>query len=247
MKDSIAIITARGGSKRIPRKNVRFFRGKPMIYWPVSAAVESGLFEEIIISTDDREIAAAAMEAGAKWPFTRPPELADDMSGTADVLKHDLARLKEQYGALPPYCCCLYGTSAFATHQMLQDAHKLLEDGAAELVLSVINYNHPIERALQFNEEGYLVYRQPEFVPVRTQDIAPSFYDAAQFYFFDIGAFAKKDFSFVPLRRKAIELSPLEAADIDTEEDWLRAETIASFRLGKSKGDSQDAGEGICQ
>lgn len=223
---NIAIITARGGSARVPRKNCRLFCGRPMVEWPVTAAVQSGLFGKIIISTDDDEIAACARAAGAEWLFRRPAGLADAFSTTTQVLRHDLEKLKRENGFDADFCCCLYGTSAMVRPEMLQQAKKKLTNGT-ELVMAVIRYSHPIERALQFDDNGLLQYRQPEFVPARTQDIRPSWHDAGLFYFFDIDRFMNGDGSFVNMKKTGIEVSPLEVVDIDTEEDWGRAEMLA--------------------
>ncbi len=225
--ECIAIITARGGSTRVPRKNVRPFCGRPMVAWPTRAACVSGLFSRVIISTDNEEIAAAAMQEGAERPYVRPPELADAHSTTTQVLRHDLAEIKNQTGRLPAFCCCLYGTSAMVTPKILTQALDMLRRPDIELVMAVIRYGHPIERALQFDAAGKLRYRQPEFVPVRTQDIAPSYHDAGLLYFFNVRAFMEGDGTFLPLTKTAIEVSAREIVDIDTEEDWDMAETLA--------------------
>lgn len=227
--DAIAIITARGGSTRVPRKNARLFCGLPMVAWPARAAKTSGLFSRVIISTDDEEIAAAALGEGAERPFSRPAHLADSKSNTQDVLKHDLGRLQSQDGHLPPWCCCLYGTSAFVTAQMLIRALHILEQGAAQLVMAITRYSHPIERALQPDAQGLLRYRWPEFALTRTQDIQPSFYDAGLFYFFDARAFMANGGSFQPLTRAGVEVASFEAVDIDTEDDWQMAEKLAAL------------------
>lgn len=228
MPDVIAIVLARGGSKRIPRKNARPFCGKPMVCWPVEHALGSGLFRDVIISTDDAEIAEKAAASGASFYALRPAKLSDDYATTADVLRHELEAYELREGSLPKLCCCLYGTSALVTARVLIEAEQLLRRTKAQLVMAVIHYGHPIERALKFDAFGMVHYRQPDFVPVRTQDIPPSYHDAGLFYFFDVRAFMEAGgASFIPLEKAAIEMSSRNAVDIDTEEDWEFAELLA--------------------
>ncbi len=232
MKDSdssVAIVMGRGGSKRIPRKNIRPFCGKPMICWPVEHACTSKLFREVIISTDDIAIAETARSSGASLHALRPATISDDHATTADVLRYELEEYVRREGSLPEYCCCLYGTSALVTPQLLTEALDMLCRTKTQLVMAVIRYGHPIERALLFDAAGLVHYRQPEFVSVRTQDIPPSYHDAGLFYFFDARAFMKAGgTSFVPLAKTAVEMSGHDAVDIDTEEDWEIAEVLAA-------------------
>lgn len=229
MPDAIAIVLARGGSKRIPRKNIRFFHGKAMVCWPVAHAFESGLFREVIISTDDTEIKQTATAAGAVCYNLRPAEFSDDYATTADVLRYELETYAKCKGYLPDVCCCLYGTSVFAVPSLLAKALSALRRASAELTMAVIRYPHPIERALQFDAADLLHYRQPEFVLTRTQDIAPSYHDAGLFYIFDVRAFWDAGgASFSPLKKTAIEVTSRIAVDIDTEEDWEFAELLAT-------------------
>ena len=219
---------ARGGSKRVPRKNARHFLGRPMVAWPVGHAVASGLFSRVVISTDDREIADAAVASGATLHGLRPAALSDDHAGTAEVLRYELEEFTKREGALPGLCCCLYGTSALALPELLRQGRDALLERDAELCMAVIPYGHPIERALQFDESGLTRYRQPECVPMRTQDIRPSYHDAGLFYWFRTEAFLRRGGnSFVPLRTTALVVSPRQAVDIDTEEDWELAEILA--------------------
>lgn len=214
----------------MPRKNCRNFCGRPMVAWPTRAACQSGLFDYVIISTDDDEIAAAAMGEGAERPFTRPAHLADAYSTTSDVLKHDLEKIREMQGHMPKYCCCLYGTSAFVNPAMLENARNILQNDGTELVMGVIKYPHVIERALIRDSQGDFIYRHPENCMTRTQDFTPSFYDSGLFYFFDTAAFQHNKYSLFPLKRNAIELSIWDAADIDDEEDWIWAEQLAKIK-----------------
>ena len=224
----LAVIMARGGSKRVPRKNVRPFLGRPMVVWPVAHAVTSELFSHIIISTDDQEIADLAITSGAAMHGLRPAAISDDHAGTADVLKHELECFKKREGALPDLCCCLYGTSALAFPKVLRQGRDTLIEKNAEFLMAVIPYGHPIERALYFDGSGLAHYRQPEFVAMRTQDIKPSYHDSGLLYWFRPEAFFRHDGNnFAPLRKTAIIVSPRQAVDIDTEEDWDLAEILA--------------------
>lgn len=232
MHDAIAIILARGGSKRVPRKNMRRFHGKPMVRWPIEHAIASGLFKEILISTDDQEIANMAKQSGASFHTLRPATLSGDHATTVDVLRYELESYSKREGCLPKLCCCLYGTSASVTTQLLGDALQALIQTNAHLAMAVIRYRHPIERALCFDADGLVYYRQPAFIPTRTQDIPPSYHDAGLFYFFDVRAFmASNDSSFFPLKKTAIEVSGNAVVDIDTEEDWDIAELLAGKNM----------------
>lgn len=228
---AIAIITARGGSSRVPRKNVRLFCGRPMVAWPTRAAQASGLFQRVIISTNDEEIAAAALAEGAERPFVRPPELADDHSTTAEVLRHSLLTLQRQTGSLPSWCCCLYGTSALVTPAMLRRAAELAQKDGTELVMTVTPYPHPIERGLTVDDSGLLRYLRPECVSMRTQDFPTVWHDAGLLYWFSVPAFLDGGGqSFAPLQKRALPVTALEAVDIDTQDDWEFAEIVARYR-----------------
>lgn len=225
---NLCIITARGGSKRIPRKNVRPLAGRPLVAWATSAAVQSQLFDHVLISTEDDEIAHAAMLAGAVFPFKRPQSVADDFSTTADVLHVALHQWQEYTGTLPQYCCCLYGTSAFVTPQQLQQARALCAE--AECVMAVSEYPHPIQRAMTVGEQGEIAYLQPECVAMRTQDCQKTYHDLGLFYCFSVEAFLKHGGkSFLPLQKKAVIVPRTCAVDIDTEEDWTFAEIMAQY------------------
>jgi N-acylneuraminate cytidylyltransferase len=228
---SLAVIMARGGSKRIPRKNARLFLGRPMVAWPAAHAVASGLFSHIIISTDDREIADAAIASGAAMHGLRPVALSDDHATTADVVRYELECFKQREGMLPDVCCCLYGTSALAFPDILRQGFDALHEKNAECLMAVIPYGHPIERALYIDDSGLAHYRQPEFALARTQDIKPSYHDSGLLYWFRPEAFLRHGGnSFAPLLKTAIIVSPRQAVDIDTEEDWERAEILARRR-----------------
>lgn len=232
MNKPLCILMARGGSNRVPRKNVRLFCGLPMIAWATRAACTSEIFTSVIISTDDSEIANVAIQFGATQPFQRPKNLADEFTDTASVLKHALETLYKDGQNLPAYCCCAYGTSAMLTPTLLAEGHTKLVATASECVMAVVEYAHPIERAVQFDTQGELFYRQAEFAPIRTQDITPSYHDIGLFYWFSVAAFLKYGGkSFVPLKKNAIIVPRTAAMDIDTEEDWAIAELLAAQYL----------------
>lgn len=233
MSKDLCIITARGGSKRVPRKNIRHIAGRPLVAWPTAAATASGLFQHVLISTEDIEIAQAAQRAGAEYPFARPIEVADDFSTTADVLRTVLQQWKEHSGYLPAFCCCLYGTSVFVTKDQLRSARALLS--TAELVFAVSEYPHPIQRALKRNEEGSTDYIYPEFINTRTQDLEKSYHDIGLFYYFSVEAFLRYGgCSFGPLQKKSLIVPRTSAVDIDSEEDLAWANILAQYNgLGK--------------
>jgi N-acylneuraminate cytidylyltransferase len=226
---NVAVITARGGSKRVPRKNVRPFRGRPLIAWPIRAALESCLFDRVLVSTEDAEIAAVSAEYGAEI-LPRPIELADDFSGTADVLDHALKTL-DANGRAVDLCCCLYGTSYAVTPDLLREAFQHLADERVELVIAARRYPHPIERALILKPDGLAVYRQPEYVLCRSQDLPVSYQDMGLFYIFRAEAFLAHSSSFVPLARRLVEIPPLGFVDIDEPADWALAERLAELAL----------------
>lgn len=229
--NAIAVILARGGSTRVPRKNVRPFCGRPMVAWPTRTACASGLFRRVIISTDDEEIADAAMREGAERPFIRPAEFADAFSTTADVLFHALKELGNEKGQQPEWCCCLYGTSALVSSELLKKAALLSREEGTELVMAVTRYSHPVERGLAMDESGLLHYLHPECASMRTQDFTPAWHDTGLLYWFSVSAFIQNGGqSFVPLKKRALPVSSLDAIDIDTEADWEFAEQVARYR-----------------
>jgi len=218
---TLAIITARGGSKRIPRKNIRDFLGKPVIAYVIDASIKSNLFEEVMVSTDDSEIVEVAQKYGARVPFMRSAENSDDFATTDDVLVEVLEEYKK-LGKNFEYACCLYPTAPFVTPQKLQQAFKLLVESQADSVFPVVAFSYPIWRSLRI-ENGRLVMNFPENLNKRSQDLAIAYHDAGQFYFFRVENFLTKrkifsDFS-LPLL-----VSELEVQDIDNETDWKLAE-----------------------
>lgn len=218
----VAIIPARGGSKRIPRKNIRTFCGRPALHWPIGAALSTGLFDRIVVSTDDRQIADVARTAGAEVPFLRDPALADDMTGTTEVIRDTVDRLGL---ADDTFVCCIYATALFVRAEDLCEGMKRLKE--SRWVLSLGAYATPIDRA--YRQEGdRFVPRNPEMMPKRSQDLAPAYFDAGQFYW--AHATTWRDASARIYDGASGVILPEErAVDIDTEEDWDRAERLAKF------------------
>lgn len=226
-REALCIIPARGGSKRIPRKNIRPFCGRPMLAWAVDHARASGCFGEIMVSTDDPEIAQAARDCGAAVPFLRKAETAGDHATTADALAEVLLGYKEQ-GGLPALACCLYPTAALLSPGRLREGKDRLEsDPELEGAASVLPYPHPVQRALTIRG-GFLAWLHPEYALTRTQDLEPTFHDAGQFYWFRTAAFLASRLLLGP-RTAPVPLGQREVCDIDTEADWARAERIFSI------------------
>ena len=226
MPPTLAVIPARGGSKRIPRKNIRPFAGRPLIAWTIDTCLRSGLFDEVVVSTDDDEIAQAAHEAGAQVPYTRPPELADDHATTADVMSHAAA----QAPAGTALICCVYPAAVLVSAgDLARGRDVLLSSPDLGYAASVVRYGHPIQRALALDEDGRIELLAPELASTRTQDLEPRFHDAGQFYWGRTEAWLARSPMFASA--VGIELPSWRAIDIDTEDDWTRAElTFASVR-----------------
>lgn len=219
---NIAVLPARGGSKRIPRKNIKEFCGKPMIAWAIETAKETGLFDHIIISTEDEEISEIARNYGAETPFARPKTLADDYTATVPVIAH-AADTCQKMGWEIDYLCCIYPCNPFLQAQDLIDSLETLKEKQSEFIFPVVEYPHPIQRAMRKMENGKMQFLQPENELTRTQDLEPTFHDAGQFYWGTCDAWIAhkamhKDLGFpIPAWR---------VVDIDTPEDWMRAELI---------------------
>ena len=220
MSSSIAIITARGGSKRIPRKNVKLFCGKPIITYSIEAALQSGLFEEVMVSTEDEEIAQIARQAGASVPFMRSQESAGDYASTDDVLLEVLKAYEEQGRTFDTFCC-LYPTAPFVTAQKLQKAMKLLEQ--ADSVMPVVPFSFPPQRCMVLNEVGELHMKWPEYAQTRSQDLEPYYHDCGQFYCCKTDLFLQYKTTDLPHMMPMI-MSELEVQDIDNPDDWEIAE-----------------------
>jgi N-acylneuraminate cytidylyltransferase len=221
---NIAIIPARGGSKRIPRKNIKEFHGKPMIAYSIEAALASNCFDKVIVSTDDTEIADIAMKYGAEVPFMRPANIADDYATTLDVIKHAV-----EYTELQEWCvknvCCIYATAPFLIPEFIQRGFVELTSSDIDYAFSATSFPFPIQRAIKLNKEQRVEMFQPEHLNTRSQDLEEAYHDAGQFYWGTAIAFLQGKPFFSP-QSKAILLPRKRVQDIDTAEDWELAEAL---------------------
>lgn len=217
----LAIITARGGSKRIPKKNIKDFCGKPIIAYSIEAAISSKLFDEVMVSTDDEEIAEIAKLYGAKVPFFRSEKNSDDFATTADVLDEVINKYKNELNKKYDYICCIYPTAPFITANKLKEVYNLLILKKADTVIPVVKYSFPPQRCFIINNRNCLQYKWPENQKKRSQDLESYYHDAGQFYFYkaDVLYNITEQMNIIPYI-----LSDLEVQDIDNEEDWKIAE-----------------------
>ena len=218
----LAIIPARGGSKRILRKNIKSFLGKPIIAYSIEAALKSKLFDEVMVSTDDEEIREIALKYGAKVPFLRSETNANDFATTAAVINEVLEVYKTR-NKLFKYCICIYPTAPFVSSNLLIKAYKKLKKDKLDAVFSVLKYGFPIQRAMKINKEDKVEMVDVSKMNTRSQDLESSFHDAGQFYALNVSAFIKKQKLWTN-NTGCIEINELEAQDIDTETDWKLAE-----------------------
>ena len=218
---NLCIIPARGGSKRIPRKNIKPFLGKPIIAYSIEAALKSGIFDEVMVSTDDVEFAEVAKKYGASVPFLRSEATSNDYATTVDVLLEVVDRYKQQ-GKEFDVVCCLYSTAPFVTAERLKEACGKLSD-KVDGCFTVVEYSYPIQRSLRMNEQGLIEIRYPEYLKSRTQDLEKTYHDAGQFYFMKTAAMELEKTVWCK-RTKPLILSELEVQDLDTETDWKLAE-----------------------
>ena len=221
---NLAIITARGGSKRIPRKNIKEFMGKPMLAYAIEAALDSGLFDEVMVSTDDKEIASIAEQYGAKVPFMRSAETANDFATTVEVLDEVVNEYKKR-GTIYDNICCIYPCVPFLTGNILKNAYEKFVSSGLDRLTPVVRFSYPIQRALRVNKQGLAEFREPENAKTRSQDLEPMFHDAGMFYFY------KKN------RLDSAQIVPYEldeavVQDIDNESDWKMAEM--KYRIMKN-------------
>lgn len=224
---AIAIITARGGSKRIPRKNIKEFCGKPIIVYSIDAALKSGIFDEVMVSTDDEEIADISKAAGAKVPFYRSAETSNDTATTADVLLEVLNRYEEM-GRTFDYGCCIYPTAPFVTARKLAEAMDELKKSGAQSIVPMQEFSYPPQRGLYIDENGLVKMLHPEYATTRSQDLQKQYHECGQFYIFRNDEFRiQKDTTM----EKSIPyiIDPVESQDIDNESDWLLAEMKYRF------------------
>lgn len=229
---SIAIITARGGSKRIPRKNIKEFCGKPILLYSVEAALNSGKFDEVMVSTDDEEIANLAKQAGASVPFLRSEKTSGDFATTADVIEEVLSEYAKQEKDFDT-ACILYPTAPFVTSDKLKNAMDLLIDNGADSVIPVVQFSFPPQRAF-VNRDGKIQFANRDFAKTRSQDLEPMFHDCGQFVCFKTEVFLKKR-TLVTDNTRGIVCPESEVQDIDTFEDWILAEL--KYKLMKEKND----------
>lgn len=218
---NLAIIPARGGSKRIPKKNIRNFLGKPIIAYSIEAAIQSELFDEVMVSTDDEEIAEVAKRYGAKVPFLRSQETANDFATLTDVIKEVLEKYKEK-GETYDYTCLILATAPFVKAEKLIQAYNLLTENNVDSVITVTEYSFPIQRSFKI-EKGYLKMNWPENMNKRSQDLEKTYHDAGQFCFFKTQEFFKQNKLYME-KLVPIILDNIEVQDIDSEIDWKLAE-----------------------
>lgn len=218
---TLAMITARGGSKRIPRKNIKEFNGKPIIAYSIEAALNSGVYDEVMVSTDDEEIAEISRKFGAKVPFLRSEKTSNDFATTTDVIEEVITEYKNR-GEDFDIVTCIYPTAPFITADKLKTAVETLKDSDADTLIPVVRFSYPPQRAMEI-QDGRLVFRQPENLNKRSQDLAPHYHDAGQFYVLKTESFLKNKNLMVG-NILPMELSELEVQDIDNEVDWKLAE-----------------------
>lgn len=220
--NNLAIIPARGGSKRILRKNIKLFLGKPIIAYSIEAAISSGLFNEVMVSTDDIEIAKIAIEYGAKIPFMRSDEASSDFATTFDVIEEVISSFK-LIGCEFENVCCIYPCAPFVSKKILMEAYDLLIKHNFDSVFPVMQFGFPIQRSLLKGNDGKMKYFYPENANIRSQDLIPTFHDAGQFYWMNINEGVKNKM-ILTYNTGCIEISELEGQDIDNEVDWKIAE-----------------------
>lgn len=214
---NLAIIPARGGSKRIPRKNIKDFLGKPIIAYSIETALNSGLFDEVMVSTDDEEIAAVALQYGASVPFMRSEKTANDVATLSDVVE-EVKNVYERENTFFDNICCILSTAAFVTPDMLRKGFDFLVGTKADSVRPIVRFGYPIQRAFRMDEKGAVSMFYPEFAQARSQDLAPAYHDAGMFYWM------KADKGLKGQNKYGFEIAEMECQDIDNEKDWEIAE-----------------------
>lgn len=221
---NVAIIAARGGSKRIPGKNIKIFIDKPMVSYSIRAAVESGLFGKVVVSTDSEAIANVARKYGAEVPFMRPAGLSDDHTPMGEAVQHALVWLKE-HGTAIDYTCCILPTAPFIQAHYIKKGYDLIRENRVDAVFTVTTYSFPIFRSLRINKDGNLEMFWPEYELTRSNDLPEAYHDAGQFYWLNTDNFIKNK-KFYTKDALPIILPRYLVQDIDTEEDWHRAELM---------------------
>lgn len=221
----LAVIPARGGSKRIPRKNIKNFCGQPIIAYSIQSALNSELFGKVIVSTDDEEIADVAKQYGAEVPFIRPDELSDDFTGTVPVIKHAILESEKVYACDFSEVCCIYATSPFIQQEYLKKGLELLTENGSAYTFSATEYNYPIQRSFFVSDEGRASMFYPEEYQTRSQDLTPAYHDAGQFYW-GLGNAYMDEIPLIGSDSAPVILPSYLVQDIDTMDDWRRAELI---------------------
>jgi len=221
----LAIIPARGGSKRIPRKNIKPFHGRPMIAYAIRAALASGVFDRVVVSSDDAEIVEVAKNLGAEVPFVRPDDLADDHTPTVPVIAHAIQTC-QALGWDVRDICCIYPGVPFISAADLCAAHDMLNDEASGYVFPVTQFPSPVQRAMRRMPDGRVQPFQPEHAATRTQDLEPGFFDAGQFYWGKAEAWISG--LNIHLNGRTLVIPEWRVVDIDTDADWERAELLYS-------------------
>jgi len=226
--DALAVIPARGGSKRLPRKNIRQMSGRPLIEWAIELALDSNLFESVIVSTDDQEIAKIALAAGAAVPFERPAELSNDSASTGSVVAHAVREM-QGHGFAGEFVCCIYPASIFVNECDLANSRLLLERSDRDYAATLVRYQHPIQRALDMDSQQRVTAVDPRGAAYRTQDLSPRWHDAGQFYWGRTQSWLDQ----IPVLPNSVgyELNATEVQDIDDEVDWQRAQIIHTQHL----------------
>lgn len=233
--DGLCIITARGGSKRIPHKNIKEFCGKPIIAYSIEAALKSGLFDEVMVSTDDEKIANVSRQFGAAVPFMRSERTSNDFATTADVLEEVLNEY-EARGNAPEWFCCLYPTAPFVTPEELAGAAGMLEDSSVPSVVAVTGFDFPPQRAFLLGEDGELSWERSEFALARSQDLPPTAHDCGRFYLARVPDW-RVEHSFVMPGCRGYSIDPSLVQDIDTPSDWKVAEM--KYRIWQDEKESE--------
>jgi N-acylneuraminate cytidylyltransferase len=221
---NVAIIPARGGSKRIPRKNIKEFSGKPMIAWSIEAALKSGCFNIVVVSTDDSEIADVAKKHGAEVPFMRPESLSGDYTGTIPVIRHAIEWFIQQ-GQRPEHACCIYATAPFINPADIRRGLDILSETGSDYAFSVTSYPFPIQRAIRITPDGRVEMFNSEYFNTRSQDLEDAYHDAGQFYWGRASTWLAEKMIFSPDAAPVL-LPRHQVQDIDTMEDWQRAELM---------------------
>ena len=225
-KNNLAIIPARGGSKRIPGKNIKIFNGKPMIYWSIKALKDSKLFKKIIVSTDDNKIAKVAKKFGAEVPFKRPKNLSDDHTITSKVVNHAIKYL-EKKGEKYDYICCAYATNPFLKRKYLKESYKIFLKSNHKFLFTVTEYSYPVQRSFFINKNNKIKMFDKNFFFKRSQDLKKLYHDAGQFYWSRSNSWENNPIIFSKVSIPYI-IPNYEVVDIDNLEDWKRAEKMIS-------------------